>query len=348
MDELTLEHLVDAATAVGIGLLVGLEREQKDVADHGPAETEERAGPLLGVRTFALLGLFGWLAGYLSAAAPWTAAAAFLAVGALALWSAIHEREGTSGLTTEVAALVTFAIGMTVRGDRMLAIAVGLVTTILLVSKPWFRSLIPRMKRMDVTSTLQLLILVAIVLPVLPTEASDPWGVLAPRRIGVFVVLIAGISYVGYVLNRLLGSRNSASITGLVGGLASSTAVTVAMAQRARAAESFRDPAQLAIYLASAVMFVRVVVVCHLVDTAVARALMPALGGMALVAGAAALLVARRIKKVERAGDDSAMELVNPFSLIPALKWGVLFAAVLVAQAVADDQTLGLAFLAVV
>src|SRR6188472_3870316 len=103
---------------------------------------------------------------------------------------------------------------------------------------------------MDLVATLQLLILVAIVLPVLPSEASDPWGVLAPRRIGIFVVLIAGISYVGYVLHRLLGDRNSAGITGLVGGLASSTAVTVAMSQRVRADQSFREPAQLAICLA--------------------------------------------------------------------------------------------------
>ena len=335
MDDLTIEHLVDAATAVGIGLLVGLEREQKEVADH--AAEEGHVAPLLGVRTFALLGLFGWLAGYLSTAAPWTAAAAFLAVGALSLWSAIHERGGSSGLTTEVAALVTFGIGMTVHGDRMLAIALGLATTMLLVSKPWFRSLIPRMQRMDVTSTLQLLILVAIVLPVLPTEARDPWGVLAPRRIGLFVVLVAGIGYVGYVLHRLLGSRNSAGITGLVGGLASSTAVTVAMSQRARADDSFRDPAQLAIYLASAIMFVRVVVICYLVDASLARALMAPLGGMAAVTGAAALLAARRIKKVEGSGHDSDVEVANPFSLIPAIKWGLLFAAVLVATAAARD-----------
>jgi uncharacterized membrane protein (DUF4010 family) len=334
MNELTIQNLVDAATALGIGLLVGLEREQKGVSDQ--AADPDAPPPLLGVRTFALLGLFGWLAGHLAQAAPWTAAAAFLAVGALAVWSAVHE--GTSkhsGLTTEVAALVTFAIGMTVHGDRMLAIALGLVTALLLVSKPWFTRLVPRMQRMDLTSTLQLLILIAIVLPVLPTTASDPWGVLAPRRIGIFVVLIAGIGYVGYVLHRVLGSRNSAGITGLVGGLASSTAVTVAMSQRARAAESFRDPAQLAIYLASTVMFVRVVVVAYVVDAGLARALIPPLGAMALVTGGAALLAARRIKRVDHHHEE--VELTNPFSLLPALKWGVVFAAVLVATAAARD-----------
>ena len=335
MDDLTVQHLVDAATAVGIGLLVGLEREQHEAADH--AADPDHRGPMLGVRTFALLGLFGWLAGYLSTGAAWTPAAAFLAVGALAMWSAIRERGGTGGLTTEVAALVTFAIGMVVRGDRVLAIALGLTTTLLLVSKPWFRSLVPRLRRMDVTSTLQLLILVTIVLPVLPTEASDPWGVLAPRRIGIFVVLIAGIGYVGYVLHRLLGSRKSAGITGVVGGLASSTAVTVAMSQRARAADSFREPGQLAIYLASTVMCVRVVVICYLVDRAAARALVVPLGAMALVSGGAAALLARRIEKVTRKDDESEIELPNPFSLLPALKWGLVFAAVLVLTAAARD-----------
>jgi uncharacterized membrane protein (DUF4010 family) len=336
MDDPTIQHLVDAATAVGIGLLVGLEREQKEVADR--ANDPEAPPALIGVRTFALLGLFGWLAGHLGPAAPWTPAAGFLAVGALVLWCAIHER-GTkgSGLTTEVAALVTFAIGMTVPGDRMLAIALGLTTTLLLVSKPWFKTLIPRLHRMDLTSTLQLLILVAIVLPVLPEEASDPWGVLAPRRIGIFVVLIAAIGYVGYVLHRLLGSRNSAGITGLVGGLASSTAVTVAMSQRARQSDAFRDPGQLAIYLASTVMFVRVVVVAHLVDAGVARALLLPLGAMALVTGAAAVVSALRIKRVDGSTDEEALELPNPFSLLPALKWGLVFAAVLVATAAARD-----------
>jgi len=245
--------------------------------------------------------------------------------------------DGEFDLTTEVAALVTFGIGMAVERDRMLAIALGLTTTLLLVSKPWVRTFVPRLKRMDLVATLQLLILVAIVLPVLPSEASDPWGVLAPRRIGIFVVLIAGISYVGYVLHRLLGDRNSAGITGLVGGLASSTAVTVAMSQRVRADQSFREPAQLAICLASAVMFVRVIVVCYLVDATVARALFAPLGAMALVTGGAALLVARRIRKASAGGDRSSIELANPFSLLPALKWGLVFAAVLVATAAARD-----------
>jgi len=195
---------------------------------------------------------------------------------------------------------------------------------------------VPRMQRMDLTSTLQLLILIAIVLPVLPTTASDPWGVLAPRRIGIFVVLIAGISYVGYVLHRALGSRNSAGITGLVGGLASSTAVTVAMSQRARQAASFRDPAQLAIYLASSVMFVRVVVVAYVVDAGVAVALIPPLGAMALVTAGSAALAARRMKRVDQRHEEQ-LEIPNPFSLWPALKWGVVFAAVLVATAAARD-----------
>jgi uncharacterized membrane protein (DUF4010 family) len=336
MDEPILQELVDAATAVGIGLLVGLEREHKETIDR--ASDPERPAQLFGVRTFALVSLLGWLVGHLAAGAPWVAAAGFLAVGALAVWSAVHERGVRgAGLTTEVAALVTFAIGMAVHGDRMLAIALGLITTLLLVSKPWFRTVIPRLERMDLTSTLQLLILVAIVLPILPARASDPWGVLAPRRIGVFVVLIAGINYVGYVLHRLLGSRGSAGLTGLVGGLASSTAVTVAMSQRARQADAMREPGQLSIYIASTVMCVRVVVICYLVDVTVARALLLPLGAMALVTAAAAGLAARRIRRVEQAEGEPELELANPFSLLPALTWGIVFAAVLVATAAARE-----------
>jgi uncharacterized membrane protein (DUF4010 family) len=185
---------------------------------------------------------------------------------------------------------------------------------------------------MDLTSTLQLAVLLAIVLPVLPDEAKDPWRVLSPRRLGVFVALIAGISYVGYVLHRLLGGQRGAGLTGLVGGLVSSTAVTAAMAQQAKAADAMVGAGQLATMLASLVMAVRVVVVAALIDRRVALAMAGPLGALAvgLLLGAAwkwrALKAAPAVKH--------EVTLQNPFSILPALKWGLLLAAILVLSAV--------------
>lgn len=357
MDQVDIQLLAQAAIAMGIGLLVGLEREHHEIEERPPGSPA--AGPtLLGVRTFTLLCLLGWLSALSAEDQPWFPATAFLVVGALVTWTAIRERDRPAGLTTEIAALMTLGLGMLVHKNRGLAVALGLATTLLLVSKPWFRTLIPRMRRMDFTATLQLLVLFAIVLPLLPNTAQDPWGVLAPRRIGVFVALVASIGYVGYVLHRLLGPRRGAGLTGLVGGLVSSTAVTVAMTNQVRSAPAQAGPARLAVLLASTVMFGRVLVVCGVVSLPVAEALAIPMLAMAVVTLVASLLTWRGIR-TEAANDDgdqpgradqpgggaesadqppiSDLTLPNPFSLVPALKWGFMFAVILVGIALLRD-----------
>jgi uncharacterized membrane protein (DUF4010 family) len=332
MDPVTLTPLLDGAIAIGIGLFIGLEREQRDTADQ-PAPHEV----LMGVRTFALLSLFGWIAGNWLWTTPWIPVAALLVVGALIAVSTLSPEAKGRGLTTEVAALATFLLGMLVHQNRLLAVGFALGVMLLLISKPWFRTIVPKMKRADLTSTLQLAVLLAIVLPLLPTEAPDPWKVLSPRRLGIFVAMIAGIGFVGYVLNRLLGNQRGAGLTGIVGGLASSTAVTAAMAQQAKAAETMRVPGQLATMLASTVMFVRVVIVAALIAPKVALALAAPLGAMAAITLGGSFWKWRSMK-AEKKKDGVGVELENPFSLLPALKWGVMLAVILVVSAVAKQH----------
>jgi uncharacterized membrane protein (DUF4010 family) len=339
VDDPILRLLVDAITAIGIGLFIGLEREHSDVAERQRGEAAAAAGrhePLLGVRTFALLALFGWLTAYVGSTHKWLTVAALLVVGALVTLSAARSHDASHGLTTEVAGLTTFVLGILVHQQRLIAVALALGTTLLLISKPWFRALLPRMRRVDLTATLQLLILLAIVLPLLPKEARDPWQVLSPRRLGIFVALIAGIGYVGYVLHRLLGSRRSAGLTGIIGGLVSSTAVTAAMAQQARQFPAMVQPGQLATLLSSAVMPLRVLVVSALIDVNVLKALVAPLGVMAVCTTAGAAWKWRHLRRAESRTETSGeLELSNPFSLVPALKWGALLAVILVASAMA-------------
>ncbi len=337
VDDSTTRLLIDAALAIGIGLFIGLEREHSDVSGHPPeGDAGAHQESLLGVRTFALLALFGWVSAYAAGAHSWLPVAALVVAGCLVVLAAFREREHGRGLTTEMAALTTLMLGMLVHHQRAIAVALALATTLLLISKPWFRALVPRMRRVDLTSTLQLLILLAIVLPLLPEEAHDPWRVLSPRRIGIFVALIAGLGYVGYVVNRLLGGRRGAGLTGLVGGLVSSTAVTVAMAQHARHTPSMVLPGQLATLIASTVMLARVLVVSALINVTVTRTLALPLGAMAVCMMAGVLWKWRALKLIDpKSSDAGELELKNPFSLLPALTWGVLFAAILVASAVA-------------
>jgi uncharacterized membrane protein (DUF4010 family) len=295
---------------------------------------------LLGVRSFALLSMFGWVVTLPEVGRPWLVVAGLIVAGALIMVGAARDADRGHGLTTEIAALVTFSLGALVQEERTLTIAMALATTLLLISKPWVRTVVPRMRRMDLTSTLQLMILLAIVLPLLPTDARDPWGVLSPRKLGMFVAMIAGIGWVGYVLNRALGSRRSAGLTGIVGGLASSTAVTVAMAQQAKQSDEMHIPGQLAVLLASMIMFGRVLVVAALISSEVARALAIPLTGMAAGAAAGAFWKWRIVqadRDRSRAPGGAEIDLANPFSLLPALKWGLLLSAILVASAAAKQ-----------
>lgn len=317
---------------MGIGLLIGLEREHRAFEEHA----ESREDVLLGVRTIALLALFGWTCAYLSDLWPLLPPVALLVTAAMAALAFLRTRDLTHGLTTEVAALVTFNLGLLVHHHRSLAVSLAVVTTLLLVSKPWFQVLMPRLRRVDLTATLQFLIVLAIVLPLMPVEARDPWGVLSPRRIAIFVTLVAGVQYVGYLLGRVLGPGKSAALTGLVGGLVGSTAVTAAMAQQARASAAMVVPAQVATLLASAVMAVRIVVLLAVIAPPVALAAAPSmavLGGCLL--GAALWL--RRRRGADATRGVAEVEAQNPMSLVPALKLGAALIIVLVAAAAGHD-----------
>ncbi|RPH97276.1 MAG: DUF4010 domain-containing protein [Lysobacterales bacterium] len=338
MDERLLSLLVEAAYALGMGLFIGLEREHSEAAFG--AEGKARELPL-GARTFALIALVGWVAAVLGEHFAWLPPLTLLGVAAL-VTAAFVTRDSGPGLTTEIAALLTCGLGMLVHYERSLAVAVALATTALLIAKPWLLAVMPRLRRVDLTATLQLAIVLAVVLPLLPQTAVDPWGILRPREIGWFIVLIAGISYVGYVASRLWGEQRGAGVAGLVGGLTSSTAVTAAMAQAARRDPSMTGSAQLAVFVANAMMFGRVVMVAAVIDRSVALRVAAPMSAMGLAVLAAALWQWRRLRAAAPPGDGTASSealagLKNPFALLPALKWGAVMVAVLLLAAFARE-----------
>jgi uncharacterized membrane protein (DUF4010 family) len=187
-----------------------------------------------------------------------------------------------------------------------------------------------QLRRIEILATLQLLLMAAIVLPLLPTAPQDPWGALPPRKVGTFIVLIAGVQYVGYVLTRMLGSTRGTGIAGLVGGLTSSTAVTVSMARGARETPALVVPGQLATFLANTVMPVRVALIAGAVSPAVGWRIAAAMGVMALVLLVAALVTWRKLRK-DGATPAAEITLRNPFELWGALTWGAVLCVVLLA-----------------
>jgi uncharacterized membrane protein (DUF4010 family) len=218
-------------------------------------------------------------------------------------------------------------IGGLVHTDRRLAVVLGLSTALLLVSKPWMRKQVVRLRHVEVAATIQLAVLVAILLPLLPTDPVDPWNAIPPRKVGLFVVLIAGVEYLGYVATRLLGANRGAAVTGLIGGLTSSTAVTVSMARSTKTGQAIRA-AQLATLLANVVMCFRIVAVTGVLAPDLAWRLAIALGAMALVLITAAVLTWLKMRSEPKTVE--SLQLRNPFSLVPALTWGAALCAILV------------------
>ncbi|RLE28666.1 MgtC/SapB family protein, partial [Candidatus Acetothermia bacterium] len=320
MDELTLFSRFGLALA--IGLLVGLEREY----------SQGEGNLLAGARTFALISLLGAGTALLgeAVASPWPLVAAFLLVGGLvATGYLMAARVGRVGLTTEMAALVTFATGaLCLHGYISLAAALGVATAVLLSLKLEVRELVSRLSRQDVYATLKFAVITAIVLPLLParTYGPPPLNVLSPRDVWLMVVFISGIGFLGYVLIKLVGPRRGIGLTGLLGGLVSSTAVTLSFSQRARKAPSLSRALALAISLSWTVMFVRVLIEATVVGDQLAEALWPPI----LASGAVGLLYCLFLLLSERPAGREEVSFSAPFELGPAVKFGLLYALILV------------------
>jgi uncharacterized membrane protein (DUF4010 family) len=343
MISLDLSTMKEAAMAVALGLMMGLERErsgfersqegQEDAHRRRESDQVEPMHGSLGARTFALLTLLGWISvkvGGDSLAMPIAA----MALAALMISLYYYETSSLDrGLTTEIAALCAPLLGMLLTRNALLAVAVAVIVTLLLLSKPWIRAWIPKLHREDLTAAMQLLIVFAILLPLLPVRTLDPWGVLSPRKVGWMVALIAAVDFLGYALNRALGSRRGAVMTGLVGGLVSSTMVTINMSRQAREDPGLRGPGQVAVMLACAVMSLRVAILAGVAGGPVlARPLLLPMAVMVLaLLGASGWTYRTGAKEV--GGDE--MPLKNPFHLKRAAAWGLALAGVLLASAAA-------------
>ena len=315
--------MVGFAIALLIGALIGIEREKKLRAPGQQTAT--------GLRTFILIAQAGAIAAWLSSEydQPLIFAAVAIACGAFIL---AGYRAGLSskhyGLTTEFAALVTFLLGgMAVFGYPQLAAGLAIATLALLAFRDELHGVVERLGWDDIVAGLQLLIVAFIVLPLVPNEAIDPWGVINPYAMTWLVILIAGLSFAGYVVARWLGPRKGTAITGLAGGLVSSTAVTLSLARRSREEEPPGAAATLAsgILLSWAVMFVRVVVECFVVNPSLARQLALPMGIMAVMALVGAAW--NHFGGVKLKGTQT-LNLRNPFSLSFAIKFAFLFAVI--------------------
>lgn len=334
MDAGGLEILGRLGVALAIGLLIGMEREWTDQDDKDIRTA--------GLRTFGLIGLTGGIWGSFAThdqdAGLVALAIAFAVFSAIFAFYRVRELadEGKFGATTTIAGMVTFSLGaMSLLAPVQIAAASAIAVTLLLVAKSRLHAWARSMSWGEFRAGLILLVMSVIVLPLLPNQDLGPYEALNPFQLWLLTVVLAGVSFAGYIALKVAGGSAGAAVSGLAGGLASSTAATISLARHARENEDRRRELAGGAVLAGVTMIARIAIFVAVLHASLLWYLALPLGAAALVfAGIGAWLVWRG-----RTGrdDEEALVLRNPFELVTVLQIGALLAVILVASKIAVE-----------
>ncbi|WP_232784163.1 MgtC/SapB family protein [Moritella sp. Urea-trap-13] len=320
--ESSLSQLLLLGSALAIGLLVGLERgwSNRKLAD---------GKRVAGLRTFGLTGLLGGVSGLLAThLGGFILGIIFAAVAALVIATYLinHRHSLDIGATSHVAMLVTFLLGALAALDQVVvAAACGVVTTLLLRSKLFLHRLLLKLSQHELNAGLNLLIISLVLLPALPNKGYGPWQALNPYEIWWMVVLISAISFAGYFMIRMLGAQRGILMTGLAGGMISSTALTLQLSRLSRDQPSLQLLCSVGILVACGVMFPRILLVAGLINPAlVADLFLPLALMLGVIFGCTALIFHNDTRPVVT----DEVRPKNPLELKPALLFGLMLAAV--------------------
>jgi uncharacterized membrane protein (DUF4010 family) len=312
--------------ALGLGLLVGLQRESA-------------ASPLAGVRTFPLVTVLGTVCGLLAGVfGGWIVAAGFIALSVLIFTGKNAETSKghpDPGLTTEVALLLMFAVGAyLVIGHRAIAIAIGGGAAVLLHFKGELHGIVARLGANDLKAIMQFALISLVILPVLPNRTYGPYAVLNPRHIWWMVALIVGISLGGYIIYKFFGQRAGIVLGGILGGLISSTATAVSYARRAAAVPSISSLAAIVILISSGVVFARL----QLEVATVAPEFLPVAAPPLILLLILMAVCSFALWFRNRQERDEMPEQENPSEMKSALLFGLIYAVVLFVVAAVKES----------
>jgi len=312
--------------ALGLGLLVGLQRERVDPA-------------IGGIRTFALITVLGALAALLGRSfGGWVVAVGLLASAALVISGnlvRLGRGDADPGQTTEFSAVVMYCVGaLVVMAPLAVSVVLAGAVAVLLHLKEPLHRFVGRMGEQDLRAIMQLVLITLVILPILPDRPFGPYQVLNPYQVWLMVVLIVSLSLAGYVAFKLFGANAGSALAGLLGGLISSTATTVAYARRTRETSEGARLAALVITIASAVVFGRVLVEVAAVAPSYLIYIGPPIGAMLGLAAVISLVA----WILGRDSNAEPPEPENPADLKSALVFGALYAGILLAVAFARDR----------
>jgi uncharacterized membrane protein (DUF4010 family) len=305
----------------GRSLLLGIERGWW-------GREREEGFRAAGIRTFGIVGLLGGLSAVL--AKVWGAAVIVVALGGVAAvitasYLLTAPRVGDYGTTTSFALLLAFALGaLAVVGDVGVVASVAVVTAALLRLKEPLHRWLAHLEQSELQATLQLLLVAVVVLPILPNRGMGPWQSLNPYEIGLLILLIAGISFVGYFAAKTFGARRGLLLTAVLGGLTSSTAVTLSFSRMSRNSPDLMRVLAAGICAAAATMSPRLLVEVALVERSLLPSIAAPLAVLALVPLAAAVWI---VRAAPAAGPETRLPLRNPLQLGMAVRYGAVLAS---------------------
>lgn len=332
--------------AILLGALIGLQREYTQQRSH--------VKKFAGIRTFILISLLGALLGYLSINVLQSYAivvAGFVAITLIAIASYLvtYFRYKDTTATTELASILTFVIGlMCTVGFMKQAVVIGILIAVFLTFKQGLHSIASKIKNKELLAIVEFALILLVILPLLPRKEFSPLdvpilkdlllalnipesillqlNVFNPYNIWLMVILVAGISFLGYMLTKFLGSRRGYGLIGLVGGIASSTAVTISMAEESRKNKKGINLFVVAAVIASATAFIRILIEVIIVNNSLVKLVIIPLGVMSIAGYAIALVLYLKENKTKKAKE---LELKQPFNIRRALKFGIFFAFIL-------------------
>lgn len=308
--------------ALVLGALIGLEREY--------ARYRHRGHEYAGIRTFPLISLFGALSAYLGATvSPYLLIAGLLIIGAMIIIAYFNVTKASRlavGATSEVAGFLAFFIGiLCYYGEFGLAISLTVIITIILYARSVLHHFAEKIKKEEMGDTLKFVLIAFVILPLLPDKGYGPYGLFNPHSFWLMVVFVSGISFVGYILLKWFGEKGIA-LTGITGGLVSSTATTISFAQRSKKERPIYKALILGVILANSIMFVKVMVEVFAVNRNLFLRVFIPLLILLIISLVVSYFLWKKAKYVK-----GKIELKSPFTLVPALKFAVIFAVILAA-----------------
>ncbi len=344
------EVIINFLLAAGIGAVIGIERERVD--------QKNKITGFAGIRTFILISIFSFLLAHiainvLNSTAIFLVGFVMFMIFVAIAYAILAVKTKRVGATTPIATIIVFMLSAIVSIDatqnlRLTAIIIAVIVAALLALKENLHNFAKNIKTKEMFAAIEFAIISAVILPILPNKAYSPLeipvvrdiisafpkiipiaeqiDVLNPFKIWMVVVLISGLGFAGYILTRIFGEKKGIGLSGFLGGLVSSTAVTVSLSQKSRETKIFRTLA-FGIILASSVMFLRVLIVVSAVNTSLLKLVIVPIGAMALTGFIAALIISKSRDKKGR--EEHNLALQNPFSLKPALKFGIFFMFIL-------------------